>query len=198
MVKDIDLKKAKLRKLSLGDVSVLCQGVLDCAFHKNEAGTTYIPENVELSKAYFELLVTFPDLEMEKIGLAEFFELYSDGQYDNYLTIAREDGRIKYFERTVDSAIETAIRYHTGGRLAASAAALIDNINKVVEKYSGSLENIGAADIQNFLKDFGKLSSELNPQTVTDAVIKMHQSETNKTEQPKRTRKRESTKTTNK
>lgn len=197
MVKDIDLANVKLRRLSLNDVSTLCQGVLDCAFHKNEGGTTYTPENVELSKAYFELLATFPDLEMEKVKLAEFFEDYSDGQYDDYLAIAREDGRIKYFERTVDSAIETAIRYYTGGRLAASAAALIDNINKVIEKYSGSLKNIGAADIQNFLKDFGKLSSELNPQTVTDAVIKMHQSETNKTEKPKRTKKRESTKTTN-
>lgn len=197
MVKNIDLKDAKLRRLSLNDISTLCQGVLDCAFHKNEAGTVYIPENVELTKAYFELLVTFPALEMDKIGLAEFFEDYADGQYDHYLSIAREDGRIKYFERTVDSAIETAIRYHTGGRLATAAATLIDNINGVVEKYSDSLKNIGAADIQNFLKDFGKLSSDLNPQTVADAVIKMHQSETNKTEKPKRTRKRESTKTTN-
>lgn len=197
MVKNIDLKNAKLRRLSLNDVSTLCRGVLDCAFHKNEAGTTYMPENVELSKAYFELLVTFPDLAMEKIGLAEFFEDYADGQYDDYLAIAREDGRIKYFERTVDSAVETAIRYHTGGRLATAAATLIDNINRVIEKYSDSLKNIGAADIQNFLKDFGKLSSDLSPQTVTDAVIKMHQSETNKTEKPKRTRKRESTKITN-
>lgn len=192
MVKDIDLANVKLRKMSLEDVNTLCRGVLDCTFPKDETGTAYIPENVELTKAYFELLVTFPDLEMEKVKLAEFFEDYSDGQYDDYLAIAREDGRIKYFERTVDSAIETAIRYHTGGKLAASAAALIDNINKVVEKYSGSLENIGAADVQNFLKGFGKLSSELNPQTVTDAVIKMHQSE-----KPKRTRKKETTKTTN-
>lgn len=197
MVKDIDLRDAKLRKLSLGDVNALCKGVLDCAFLENETGTSYMPENVELSKAYYELLVTFPDLEMEKIGLAEFFEDYADGQYDYYLAVAREDGRIKYFERTVDSAIETAIRYHTGGRLATAAATLIDNINGVVDKYSDSLKNIGAADIQNFIRDFGKLSSDLNPQTVADAVIKMHQSETDKIEKPKRTMKKETAKTTN-
>ena len=194
MVKDIDLANVKLRKMSLEDVSTLCQGVLDCAFHKNEAGTVYIPENVELAKAYFELLVTFPDLEMEKVELAEFFEDYADGKYDRYLSVAREDGRIKYFERAADSAIETGIRYHTGGRLATAAAALIDNINGVVEKYSDSLQNIGAADLQNFVKDFGKLASDFNPQTVADAVIKMHQGEI---EKPKRARKKELTKTMN-
>lgn len=194
MVKDIDLANVKLRKMSLEDVNTLCRGVLDCTFPKDETGTAYIPENVELTKAYFELLVTFPDLEMEKVELAEFFEDYADGKYDRFLSVVREDGRIKYFERAADSAIETGIRYHTGGRLAAAAAALINNINGVVEKYTDSLQNIGAADLQNFIKDFGKLSSELNPQTVADAVIKTHQSET---EKPKRTRKKEPAKSMN-
>lgn len=195
------MENAKLtpRKPTMAECDRLSSAIVNATLIESENGSNdfvYVPQVRNMISLYLKLNSFFPEVNVKDILIEDFFEKYSDGEYREYESVLESDRRSLYIDEAVDYAIETAIRDRTGGRLATAAAALVDNIDRIAEKYADSLQNIGAADLQNFLKDFGKLASDLNPQTVADAVVKIHQSEAGK---PKRTRKKESTtnKTTN-
>lgn len=164
----------EIKKLSLADVNSVVDVILDVLFRKSETSdeTSYLGQYDEIIRVYFEMNAAFPDLKIHKVDINEFFDRYCDGEYDMYVEVLKNDRRIKYIEDALDNTTENLMKYYAGGQLKNYVAKFVNSLNKVVEKYSDSLDGIGKNDIMGFLKNFAEFTSTNNPESLTEIMLK--------------------------
>ena len=187
MANDVEMKK-----LTLTDVNAVVESVVNVLFDKNEtAGSiSYLGQYDRVLRLYFEMAMAFPDLEIHKMKMPEFFEKYCDGEFDTYVEKLKTDRRIQYIEDALDNTTQNLVKYYAGGQLANSVTRLINGLNGIVEKYANSIEGVEASDIKGFFNNFVEFASKTNTETVTAAMLKKKKA----TPKPKKTTQTESKK----
>lgn len=192
--------KAENGIMSLLNLSKIVDTVVDSVFVERNGNIEFAAELYEVLLAYMEIGAFYPHTGVLKNSLDLFFVDYIDGKYHKELGELKYNRLAQYIDNAVKQKIEARMR-QIENPLINSMVKFVDVATVLAQKYVDDIDNVGAADIQKFIKDFGSLAKKTNPQTVTDAVIKMHRaenakdSETNRdTKQTKPTTKKQGTK----
>lgn len=173
-----------LKDAPLSLVNTIANTIVKSLFLLNEDKTEqkYLSQYQELIPTYIELVSFYPEMEFKDMDLEEFFEGYVEGKYDDLIHTMKGNRRVQYLDRVVNYTIETKLRYESGGRLENSVAKFLSSLTEAVQNFG----DYKTEDIQNFLKGFNNLSEKITPESLSEAVIKIHQKEDKK---PKKTRK---------
>ncbi len=166
-------------ELSLIDVSKIVNSVVDSSFVERNGRIEFAAEYYEVLLAYMEIGAFFPETGVLENGIHLFFLDYIDGKYCGEIEKLKTYRLAQYIENAVERKIEAKIR-QIENPLINSLTKLTDAAGALAQKYVYDIDNVGTADIQKFIKDFAKLAKNTNPQTVTEAVIKMHKADTAK------------------
>lgn len=192
--------KADNGQMTLVDLSKIVNTVVDSVFVDRNGNIEFAAELYEVLLAYLEIGAFYPHTGVLENSLDLFFIDYIDGKYHKELGELKYNRLAQYIDNAVKQKIEARMR-QIENPLISSMVEFVDVATVLAQKYVDDIDNIGTADIQKFIKDFGSLAKKTNPQTVTEAVIKMHRaentkdSETNRdTKQTKPTTKKQSTK----
>lgn len=192
--------KADNGQMTLVDLSKIVNTVVDSVFVERNGNIEFAAELYEVLLAYLEMGAFYPHTGVLENGLDLFFVDYIDGKYHKELGELKYNRLAQYIDNAVKQKVEARMR-QIENPLISSMVEFFDVATVLAQKYVDDIDNIGAADIQKFIKDFGSLAKKTNPQTVTEAVIKMHRSENAKdsetnrdTKQTKPTTKKQSTK----
>lgn len=192
--------KADNGQMSLYDLSKIVNTVVDSVFVEKNGNIEFAAELYEVLLAYLEIGAFYPHTGVLENSLGLFFVDYIDGKYHKELGELKYNRLAQYIDNAVKQKIEARMR-QIENPLISSMVEFFDVATVLAQKYVDDIDNIGTADIQKFIKDFGSLAKKTNPQTVTEAVIKMHRAENTKdsetngdTKQTKPTTKKQSTK----
>lgn len=163
----IDIDKA--RRLTLSDVNDIVRGVVETVFLTDDetGGTNFAPQYRELNTVFFELCICYPDSGIHKLKYDEFFDRYTNGEFDEALDYLRSLKQIQFLERAISAVVEARLKYYCGGELANSVRRIVDNVNAVVEQQAAGVGDLDASDIQGFIKSF----SEFVGKTDTDSLV---------------------------
>lgn len=182
-------------KLTLKDVSIIVDTVVNSSFAEINGKIEYNPEISAILIPYLEVGAFYPETEVFNNGdnsLEIFFNDYIDGKYDDKLNELGNNRLAAYIEDAIRQKIEHKLR-QIENPLINSVINLIDNISTIANAYAKDIDNIGTSDIKKFISDFADFAKITNPRTITDSVVDKHiqllQSGTIK-EPPKTTRKK--------
>lgn len=172
-----DGKEYEMRKMSFSEIAELSGSIVNILFLKDkETGElTFLYPYQKIVTHMFEMAGAFPDIVNANMNIFEFAEDYLDGVYDDYIAILDNDPRARYLENSINAEIENIMRYSSSSRLLGNVNRLVTTITDAVEKYSANAENINPEDVTAFIQNFGELAAKANPDSITEAVIKMHQ-----------------------
>lgn len=164
---NIDIDKA--RRLTLSDVNDIVKNIVSTIFlTDDETGeTNFAPQYQELNTVFFELCLCYPDSGIHKLSYDEFFDRYSNGEFDEAIDYLRSLNQIQFLERAISAVVEARLKYYCGGELANSVRRLVSNINTVVEQQAAGVGDLDASDIRGFIKSF----SEFIGKTDTDSLV---------------------------
>lgn len=164
---NIDIDKA--RRLTLSAVNDIVKSVVETVFLTDEetGETNYTPQYQELNTVFFELCICYPDSGIHRLPYDEFFDRYTNGDFDEALEYLSSLKQIQYLERAISAVVEARLKYYCGGELANSVRRLVNNINTVVERQAESVGGLDASDIKDFVKGFTEFTSK----TDTDALV---------------------------
>lgn len=167
----IDIDKA--RRLTLSAVNDIVKSVVETVFLTDEetGETNYTPQYQELNTAFFELCMCYPDSGIHKLPYDEFFERYSDGEFDEALDYLRSLKQIKFLERAISAVVEARLKYYCGGELANSVRRLVNNINAVVEQQASGVGNLDASDIKDFVKGFAEFAGKTDTDSLVSSIL---------------------------
>lgn len=192
--------KTENGRLSLFDLSKIVNTVVDSVFVERNGNIEFAAELYEVLLAYMEIGAFYPNTGVFENSLDLFFIDYIDGKYHKELGKLKYNRLAQYIDNAVKQKVDAKMR-QIENPLINSIVEFVNVATVLAQKYVDDIDNVGAADIQKFIKDFGSLAKKTNPQTVTEAVIKMHRaenakdSETNRdTKQTMPTTKKQSTK----
>lgn len=168
---NIDIDKA--RRLTLSDVNDIVKNIVSTIFlTDDETGeTNFAPQYRELNTAFFELCLCYPDSGIHKLPYDQFFERYSDGEFDEALDYLRSLKQIKFLERAISAVVEARLKYYCGGELANSVRRLVNNINAVVEQQASGVGDLDTSDIKDFIKGFAEFAGKADADSLVSAVI---------------------------
>lgn len=193
-----DGKEYEMRKMPFSEIAELSGSIVNILFLKNtETGElTFLYPYQKIVTHMFEMAGAFPDIVNANMNIFEFAEDYFDGVYDDYIAILDNDPRARYLENSINAEIENIMRYSSSSRLLGNINRLVTTITDAVEKYSSNAENINPEDVKMFIQNFGEFAAKVNPDSITEAVIKMHPN-TDGTASTKPAEKKKSTKKSN-
>ena len=167
-------------KLGWDDVNTIVTGIVNILFNRDETSVNlrYNGQYSEIVRAYMEMVFVFPNLELHKIGLEEFFDKYCDGEYDEYLEAMKKDRRVRYIEDAVDNTVQTLLRYYSGSQLQNSATNLINRLNQIIEQYSDTLNDLSAEDVKDFIHGFSEFAGKTDTVSLVSTILDKHKSAT--------------------
>lgn len=168
--------KADNGRMSLLGLSQIVNAVVDSVFIERNGNIEFAAEWYEVTLAYLEIGAFYPQTGVLENNLDLFFIDYIDGKYYRELAELKLNRLAQYIDNAVKQKVEARMR-QIENPLINSLVKFVDIASVLAQKYVDDIDNVGAADIQKFIKDFGSLTKKTNPQTVTDAVIKMHRAE---------------------
>lgn len=171
--------KAENGVMSLLKISIIVDTVVDSVFVERNGNIEFAAERYEVLLAYMEIGAFYPYTGVLENSLDSFFIDYIDGKYYRELEKLKLNRLAQYIDNAVKQKVEARMR-QIENPLINSLVKFVDIASVLAQKYVDDIDNVGAADIQKFIKDFGSLTKKTNPQTVTDAVIKMHRAEMEK------------------
>lgn len=163
-------------RMSLLGLSQIVNTVVDSVFIERNGNIEFAAEWYEVTLAYLEIGAFYPQTGVLENSLDLFFIDYIDGKYYRELAELKLNRLAQYIDNAVKQKVEARMR-QIENPLINSLVKFVDIASVLAQKYVDDIDNVGAADIQKFIKDFGSLTKKTNPQTVTDAVIKMHRAE---------------------
>lgn len=168
---NIDIDKA--RRLTLSAVNDIVKSVVETVFLTDEetGETNYTPQYRELNTVFFELCICYPDSGIHKLKYDEFYERYTNGEFDEALDYLRSTRRIQFLERAITATVEAKLKYYCGGELANSVRRLVNNINAVVEQQASSVSDLDTSDIKDFIKGFAEFAGKTDADSLVSAVI---------------------------
>lgn len=166
-------KTIEIKKLSLSEVHFVVNSILKVIFTKDPSTNEvmYLGLYDEVVRVYYEMVTALPDLKIHEMDIIEFFDVYCDGKYDEYIDALKNDRRIKYIENALDNIVQVLLRYHFGSSFANAATKLVNNLNTVVDQYADSIKDIKSEDIKTFFKSFTEFSSETTPEAITNIML---------------------------
>ena len=173
---NIDEIKVDNGKLSLFNLTKIVNTVVDSVFVERNENIEFAAEYYEVLLAYMEIGAFYPQTGVLDNSLDLFFIDYIDGKYYKELGELKYNRMAQYIDNAVKQKVEARMR-QIENPLINSLVKFVDITSVLAQKYVDDIDNVGTADIQKFIKDFGDLAKKTNLQTVTDAVIKMHTSE---------------------
>lgn len=162
-------------KLSLSDMVQLVNTIVDSVIVNRNGTLEFAAEYLDVVENYVLMAAFYPQYGIADIGLALFFNDYINGVFFRELKELEVNGYAQYIRCAVEKKIEFKLR-QIENPLINSATKFVDTASALTQKYVDDIDNVGTADIKGFLSDFSKLVKKTNPQTVTDAVIKLHKS----------------------
>lgn len=173
--KMVDIKTENGR-MSLFDVSKIVDTVVDSVFVERNGNIEFAAELYEVLLAYLEIGAFYPQTGVLENSLDLFFIDYIDGKYYREFGELKLNRLAQYIDNAVKQKVEARMR-QIENPLVNSLTKLVDVATVLAQKYVDDIDNVGTSDIKGFIQDFAKLAKTTNPQTVTDAVIKMHKAE---------------------
>lgn len=173
--KPVDIKTENGR-MSLFDLSKIVNTVVDSVFTERNGRIEFTAELYEVLLAYLEIGAFYPRTRVLESGLDLFFIDYIDGKYYRELGELKANRLAQYIENAVEKKVAAKMR-QIENPLINSMVKLVDVATVLAQKYVDDIDNIGTSDIKGFIEDFAKLAKNTNPQTVTDAVIKLHKND---------------------
>lgn len=188
--------KSNNGKLSLVEIVEVINTIVDSMFVERNGTIEFAAEYYEVLLAYFKIGAFYPETGVFENGLFIFFTDYVDGKYSKELDELKFNRYAQYIDNTVKQKAEARMR-QIENPLINSLVKFVDVAAVLAQKYVDDIDNIGTADIKKFITDFANVAKKTNPQSVTDAVIKMHRAENSKengTKQTKSTIKKQSIK----
>lgn len=168
--------KAENGKLSLRDVSVIVDTVINSVFVDVNGKTEYNAEIAAILIPYLEIGAFYPETEVFKDSedsLELFFSNYIDGKYDDKLNEIKNNRLAIYIEDAISKRIEYKLK-QIENPLINSVINLVDNISAIANTYAKDIDNVGTSDIKKFIGDFANFAKVTNPKTITDSVVDKH------------------------
>lgn len=162
--------------MSLFNLSKIVDTVVDSVFVERNGNIEFAAELYEVLLAYLEIGAFYPHTGVLENSLDLFFIDYIDGKYHKELGELKYNRLAQYIDNAVKQKVEARMR-QIENPLINSMVKFVEVATVLAQEYVDDIDNVGAADIQKFIKDFGSLTKKTNPQTLTDAVIKTHRAE---------------------
>lgn len=162
--------------MSLFNLSKIVDTVVDSVFVERNGNIEFAAELYEVLLAYLEIGAFYPHTGVLENSLDLFFIDYIDGKYHKELGELKYNRLAQYIDNAVKQKVEARMR-QIENPLINSMVKFVEVATVLAQEYVDDIDNVGAADIQKFINDFGSLAKKTNPQTVTEAVIKMHRAE---------------------
>ncbi|MCM1062841.1 MAG: hypothetical protein NC452_21585 [Eubacterium sp.] len=172
-------------KLSLTDAAKIINTVVDSTFIERNGVMEFAAEYYEVLLAYMEIGAFFPETGVLENGVHLFFLDYIDGKYYKELNELKANSLAQYIEIAVNRKIEAKMR-QIENPLINSLTKFVNTAGVLAQKYVDDIDNVGTDDIKGFIANFAEFAKKTNSQTVTDAVIKMHKADGNKSTTKKR------------
>lgn len=163
-------------KMSLNDVSVIVNTIVDSLFVERNGRLEYAAEIYEVLLAYMEIGAFFPNTKVFEDGLGVFFINYIDGKYYNQIGKLKYNTLAQYIENAVKRKIEARMK-QIENPLFNSLERLIDAAGVVMQNYADNINNVGTDDIKRFIEDFAGFTKKTNPKTVADEIVKTRMNE---------------------
>lgn len=167
--------------LTLSDISKIVNTMVDSVFVERNGKIEFAAELYEILLAYLEIGAFYPETGVLENSVELFFVDYINDKYSRELSELALDRTAQYIDGAVKRKIEFRMR-QVENPLVNSMVKLIDIASVLGQKYVDDIDKIGTSDIKGFIEDFAKLAKVTNPQTVTDAVIKLHKAENSETD----------------
>lgn len=194
-VLDINVKfEGKDGRLTLTDVAEIVNAVVDLVFIERNGKIEFAAEYYEVLLAYFQIGAFYPSTGVLDNGVGLFFMDYIDNKYHKELGELKYNNLAKYIENAVTKKIEAKMR-QIENPLINSLTKLVDTANILAQKYVDDIDNVGSSDIKKFIEDFADFAKKTNTDTITDAVIKLHQKEAASVEKSKPAAKKQNART---
>lgn len=171
-----DKTNMPVTELTLSDVAKIVNSVVDSVFIKKNGRTEFAAEYYEVLLAYFEVGAFYPESDIFSGGVELFFSDYISGKYIKELHELKHNRYALYIENAIKQKVEARMK-QIENPLFESLTNLLDTATVLAKKYVNDMDKIGTSDIQNFITGFGNFAKNVNIETMTDAVIKMHQNE---------------------
>lgn len=179
--KKIDVKSEN-RTVSLTDVGIIVNTVVDSVFVERNGKTEFSSEIYEVLLAYLEIGSFYPETKLlednkeKKTPLNDFFMEYIDGKYQKELDELKNNRLAQYIENAVKTKIDAKMRQLESPTLE-SVANFFDVATALAQKYINDIDNVGMGDIKTFLQDFAKFAKKTNPQSITDTFLQIKKGE---------------------
>lgn len=171
-----DKDNISVTELTLSDVAKIVNSVVDSVFINKNGRTEFAAEYYEVLLAYFEVGAFYPESDIFSGGVELFFPDYISGKYNKELNELKNNRYALYIENAIKQKVEARMK-QIENPLFESLTNLLDIATVLAKKYVNDMDKIGTSDIQNFITGFGNFAKNVNIETMTDAVIKMHQNE---------------------
>lgn len=170
----IDIDKAK--RLTLTEVNDIVKSIVETVFLTDEetGDTNYAPQYRELNTAFFELCLCYPDSGIHKLPYEEFYDRYTNGEFDEAIEYLRSQKQIQFLERAIDAVVEARLKYYCGGELANAVRRLVNNINTVVEQQVAGVGDLDASDIKDFIKGFAEFAGKTDADSLVSSILDKH------------------------
>lgn len=179
--------KGKNGILTLTDVAAIVNAIVDSVFIEHNGKIEFAAEYYEVFLAYFQIGAFYPQIGVFENGVGLFFMDYIDNKYHKELAELKYNALAKYIENAVVKKIEAKMR-QIKNPLVNSLVKFVDLASVLAQKYVDDIDNVGAGDIKQFIADFSDFAKKNNTDTITDAVIKLHQKEAEKTKSAAKSR----------
>lgn len=163
-------------KLSLRDVSVIVDTVINSVFVDVNGKTEYNAEIAAILIPYLEIGAFYPETGVFKDSedsLELFFEDYIDGKYDDKLNEIKNSRLAIFIEDAISKRIEYKLK-QIESPLINSVINLVDNISAIANTYAKDIDNVGTSNIKKFISDFANFAKTTNPKTIADSVVDKH------------------------
>lgn len=162
--------------LSLFDLSKIVNAVVDSVFIERDGRLEFAAELYEVLLAYMKIGAFYPQTGVFENSLDLFFIDYIDNKYHKETSELEFNPLAKYIDNAVKHKVDARMR-QIENPLINSLVKFVDIASALSQKYVDDIDNVGTSDIKGFIRDFAELAKQTNPQTVTDAVIKLHKAE---------------------
>ncbi len=162
--------------LSLFDLSKIVNAVVDSVFIERDGRLEFAAELYEVLLAYMKIGAFYPQTGVFENSLDLFFIDYIDNKYHKEISELEFNPLAKYIDNAVKHKVDARMR-QIENPLINSLVKFVDIASALSQKYVDDIDNVGTSDIKGFIRDFAELAKQTNPQSVTDAVIKLHKAE---------------------
>lgn len=172
----------KNRTVSLTDVSIIVNTVVDNVFTERNGKIEFSAEFYEVLLSYLEIGYFYPETKLfeksieNKSSLNDFFVDYIDGIYQKEIDELKYNHIAQYIENAIKNKIDAKIKQIESPSLN-SVAKFFEAATVLAEKYVNDIDNVGSNDIKTFLNDFAKFAKKTNPKSISETFLQIKKNE---------------------